>query len=516
MKRILFTTLSSFLIGASVYAQSEVDLLRLSNNDLTGTARSVAMGGAFGALGGDISGIAINPAGIGVYQSSEVAATFSLRNYTTKTSFNAESIDKSRFRFDLDNFGFVGAVRTYNDDVPFVNFGISYNKLKSFDRKYNAVSKNLNSSLIDFMYQRTLDSYNEVNGSWDNLDVDWMGKLGYEGYLINKGSDGNYYSILDDNETVDNDLYVREKGYINSYDFNVGTTFSDIVSVGLTVAVTDIDYRMSSSYIENFGQGGDMELVNSLKTEATGWQVRAGLIFKPIEELRIGVSYHSPTWYDATDHKWGDLYSSEKPENNGWVETPSVREDYNFRTPDKWVFSIAGIIDRKAIISLDYQLTNYKNGMRFRDYDSGSAFDYQNSYIKQDFRNASSVRVGAEVFFTPRVAGRVGYSWVQSPYNNNLKNNETIELSYRNTIPHYVVEGDAHYVTYGLGYKFTPNFYADLGFVMKFQNNSLYDFPKYYYADQGTGQVVQAVDNHKFTLKDQMFSGVITVGYKFK
>lgn len=30
------------------------------------------MGGAFGALGGDISGIAINPAGIGVYQKSEI------------------------------------------------------------------------------------------------------------------------------------------------------------------------------------------------------------------------------------------------------------------------------------------------------------------------------------------------------------------------------------------------------------------------------------------------------------
>jgi len=527
MKRIFFTAIIGLSFGIQVSAQSEIDALNLSRNELTGTARSVSMGGAFGALGGDISAIAINPAGIGVYKSSEIVATVDFRNSKSKAELNAGSSDKSKFKFDLDNFGLVGVFPMNNDVVPLINFGFTYNKLKSFDRKYNLSGKNMETSLTDFMARRATNSYEDVGKGWDNPNVDWMGKIGYEGYLINPDANNVYGSILYDGEKVNNNLSVREKGSINSFDFNAGTTFADIVSFGVTISMTDIDYKMESGYSEDFFEATNkegFELYNTLKTEGTGYQVKVGAIIKPINELRIGVAYHSPTWYEMTNYHWASLYSTEKhiiDDNNnegaivdrGWVDTPDryAREDYDFKTPDKWIFSLAGIIGQTAIISLDYELTNYKNSMRFRDVSKGSYFDGQNSYIKDDFRNASAVRVGAEVRFTPQLSGRVGYSWVQSPYNDNLKDFETIETSYRSTIPHYIVEGDTHYITYGLGYKFTPNFYADIAFVMKNQKDDLYSFPKYYDPDNGD----LLVDNYKAKLKNNVFSGLVTLGYRF-
>jgi len=361
------------------------------------------------------------------------------------------------------------------------------------------------------MAERAIDSY-DVTGGWYNAD--WMGKLGYEGFLIDPLDNGGYGSILYPDEKINSRLSVREKGSINSFDFNAGTTFADIVSVGLSFSVTDIDYKMTSEYSEDFyerSNNAGFDLINNLKTEGTGYQVKVGVIVKPINELRIGVAYHSPTWYEMSDYRWGDLQSSYKSDNNGWVYTPDeyARTDYDFKTPDKWVFSLAGVIGQTAILSFDYELTNYKNSMSFRDVSFESYLDFQNSYIKNDFRNASSIRVGGEIRITPQFSARAGYSWVQSPYNDNLKTYETIEPASRVTVPHYIVEGDTHYITYGVGYRFTPNFYTDIAFVMKNQKDDLYTYPKYYY----NGELL--VDNQKAKLKNNVFSGLITLGYRF-
>jgi hypothetical protein len=61
------------LLGSSlsVYAQAPEDGLRFSWFVPNGTARSNALGGAMGSLGGDLSSNHINPAGLGFYKSSE-------------------------------------------------------------------------------------------------------------------------------------------------------------------------------------------------------------------------------------------------------------------------------------------------------------------------------------------------------------------------------------------------------------------------------------------------------------
>ena len=150
MKKITYLLASMLILSLPLSAQGEVDALRFSREDLYGTARAMAMGGAFGALGGDLTGVNINPAGIAVYRSSEIVGTLNL-------SFEGSSVgnyDANNTKFNMDNLGFVGYFPLRNDVIPFINFGFSYNKLKSFNKSIDAVGVPGN-SMMDYIADRS-------------------------------------------------------------------------------------------------------------------------------------------------------------------------------------------------------------------------------------------------------------------------------------------------------------------------------------------------------------------------
>lgn len=536
MKKVSLLMLAATFSFGMVYAQNEMDAYKFSRNDLTGTARSVAMGGAFGALGGDISGIAINPAGIGVYQKSEIVTTINFQNTKSQTELNAGKLSENKFKFTFDNLAFVGVFPLNNDVAPFLNVGFSYNRLKSFDRTYRMMG-DYTESMTDYMASRA--TYNGVSSSSISLadndatsvwnSQDWLTTLGYNGFLINETSSGKYSSAIP-STPVSSDLYVREKGYISSYDFNIGTSFSDVFNIGATITMTDINYRLYSQYTEYVLDGNNaisdnrrFDLYNWNRTDGTGWQVKAGVIVKPVQALRIGLAYHSPTWYKMTDHFAADLDHnlsgvSGMPSDykTGTVMSYNGNEDavydYELRTPDKWTVSLAGVIGTKAIISADYELTNYKNNMKLFDRNSNSLTPDPNEYIKNDFKMASVVRVGLEYRFTDKFSGRVGYSWMESPFQTSIKNSGDEVTTDPRPVTQYAFDADTHYITYGLGYQFIPErrgsnsdwsdmgyFYTDIAFVMKSQKSDLYSF---------TGA-------NKASLKTNSFQGLLTIGYKF-
>lgn len=530
MKHVSLLLLTAALTFGAAQAQNEMDAYRYSKNDLTGTARSVSMGGAFGALGGDISGVSINPAGIGVYQTSEIVTTLNFQNSKVQTEMNAGKVDESKFKVNFDNLAFVSVFPIFdNDVVRSINIGFSYNRLKNFDRKYNAIGNNLSYDLSAYMADRATnngrpasaialgDGGNDWRDIWRNQD--WLSVLAFNGHIIDEKTpvgSGQYVPASPEYAAY-SDLFVEEKGSVSTYDFNIGTTFSDIVSVGATLSLTDINYRMYSSYIEDYQNSGSFwggqELQNWMRTDGTGWQVTAGVIVKPVQELRIGVSYHSPTWYNMTDYFAADLSSDFADGTSSYIASFSDPNsdrsedaiyDYKMRTPDKWTLSLAGVIGGKAIISADYELTNYANNMKLFD-DRGNALATgtgdPNAYIKNDFRNASTVRVGAEYRITDQFSARVGYSWMQSPFKNEVidfpGDHEVVTDSRAAT--QYILDGTTNYFTYGMGYRFSRHFYTDIAFVMKSQKDDLYAF---------TGA-------DKTTFKTNNFQGLLTLGYRF-
>jgi hypothetical protein len=530
MKKITYIIASMLILSLPLSAQSEVDALRFSREDLHGTARAMAMGGAFGALGGDLTGVNINPAGIAVYRSSEVVGTLNLSlERSTEAGYNA---DKSQF--GMDNLGFVGYFPLRNDIMPHINFGFSFNKLKSFDKDISALG-NSSSTLIDYIYSDYQYSLNSgainnpddlliVDGGFDPfLDQPWLSVLGRNSFLIHPNSNNTALIPMNvGNNTAVNEIVLNERGYIDNYDFTVGTTINNVLNLGFSLTIKDISYSMTSDYLEDFTETNGYTLSNKLTTSGAGVSAKFGAIYRPMNELRLGLAYHTPTYYALTETFWVELadeMSDFAPDYLGYEPgvTTSNEDglgfinDYDLRTPGKFVVSAATVLGNRFIASVDYELVDYskmKLSTPSNTIDATDPYEYDNEYISTDFRNASTIKIGTEYRFTPKFYGRLGYAWMQNPYQTEFKKAGNSAVAGSNLI--FRMEGDTNYFTGGLGYRFNQNFFLDLAIVYKTQTDDLYPFPNVY-----AENIEDDIFANPFELKNSSYRGLITLGYKF-
>ena len=159
MKRIsLLIILSLALIKAN--CQNEVDALRYSQNNYGGTARFTAMGGAFGALGADFSTLSINPAGIGLYKTSEFTFTPTFYVGNTSSTYSGKTNEDNKYNFNLGNIGLVydffkrGKFAEGNGWKD-VQFGFGINRLNDFNNRVVIQGYSANSSMMN-QYVRLL------------------------------------------------------------------------------------------------------------------------------------------------------------------------------------------------------------------------------------------------------------------------------------------------------------------------------------------------------------------------
>ena len=149
--------------------------------------------------------------------------------------------------------------------------------------------------------------------------------------------------------------------------------------------------------------------------------------------------------------------------------------------------------------------------MRFSE-PSGSTYgpefydDTSNSFIKSDFKNSSTVRAGLEYRFTPQLSGRLGYAWMQNPYDKTFKENGNAMTVGSTTA--FRMEGDANFYTGGFGYRFNRSFYADLAVVYKTQDDELYSYPNV--LDE-----LSPINAAPYSLKNTSIKGLLTIGYRF-
>jgi hypothetical protein len=516
MNKITYLVSTLLIVSSSLFAQGEVDALRFSREGLYGTARAMSMGGAFGALGGDLSALTINPAGIGIYRSSEVAGTFNLQR--NRSVVGDRTADKNRF--DMDNLGFVGYFPLRNDAIPLINFGFSYNKLKSFNKNISAIGT-AKGTLIDYIAKTSAGYDPLLLEMGDNLpnpfwDMPWLTVLAYNSWLIDpvEGEEFEYRPVTNEPGPI-NEIRLRERGYIDNYDFTVGTTLGNVLNLGLALSIKDVSYSLVSDYLEDFDDGG-YTLTNWLTTSGAGFSAKFGAIYRPVNELRLGLAYHTPTWYALTETYEAQIdddmgaYVTDPDYKPAVTSSGSFANDYDLKTPGKLVASIATVQGNRFIASLDYELTDYSNmklSVPSGAYEREEWYDPDNEYIKMDFRRASTIRAGVEYRFTQQFSGRLGYAWMQNPYDSDLAEFGDAAIAGSNTI--YRIEGDTNYLTGGLGYRFNRNFFIDMAVVYSSQTDDLYPFPNYY-----EGETL-AVDASPFKLKNSSLKGLITLGYKF-
>lgn len=529
------------LAGATTaFAQGEADAIRMSQRDIAGSARYMGMAGAFGALGGDMSSLSTNPAGIGVFRNSEVSATLNLDFVNTSTNWNGTGTDADRTKFMFNNIGYVATFRGASDFT--FNVGVGFNRKASFYRTYEANNRNMKSSLTDYIADKATVAFDNFNGSFgdylSNLDDDkdndpylnnpWLPTLGWNSGLISPNfNNSSFYSPFPSLNNSSARLHVQEYGYADEYNFTFGGNYDDMIYFGAGLGISDFSYNMRIGYSEDHSTEGNFYLENSLRTKGTGFNFSLGMIVRPADFMRLGVSIKTPTYYALTDNfgalvdgrniedtyidgKYTDENGKEQDKilTNGKKDynasTPNGAMDYKMNTPFEFMSSVAFILGKKGILSLEYNLQDYSS-LKLKD-PGGYEFT-DNQYIKEDTRAVNTFKIGAEYRVTPQFSLRAGYAYQSSPVKSHVLNGDQ-EILTVGTLPNFTLPKSTDYITAGLGYRF-GQMYTDLAVVFKTHKEVGYAYSPIF-LDGKT-----FVSSDPFSLKTKKTSVLLTLGYKF-
>ena len=485
MKKLVYLSLIAVIFSVQGHAQNEIDALRYSRLNYSGSARFVAMGGAFGALGADFTTLSHNPAGIGLYRSSEVSFTPSMVMGRTETTLNGNFRDDSRYNFNLGNVGIVmarnTALRNPNSLWKNVQFGFGLNRMADFNNRVNIESDNHESS-----YLSTYPAYAQgvAPGDLNSFDT----KLAYDTELMFVVDSANWlYGIDKPNGGVNQRKSIDSKGSINEMVFSLGANYNDRLYIGASVGVPYIRYIENATYTET-ALADDETVFNSmtrtdfLETSGTGVNFKLGLIFRATDWLRLGGAVHTPTFYSSMSDNYGSTLRAKY--DNGFTTTKSANGiyDYELTTPMRAIGSVGFIVGKFGVISADYEYVDYTTSrLRARDYD----FYQENENIREDYLQAHNLRFGTEWRYGS-VNFRGGYGISANPYN--------LDSPYRDGTNSVLNTYSA-----GIGFR-EKNFYLDMAW-------SGSQFDDEYYLYQGNRNYAAATTFHnKFLL---------TIGVKY-
>lgn len=543
MKTVKYALAGVALCSSSMlFGQGVVDALKYSQQDIRGTARYMGMAGAFGALGGDITTLSQNPAGIGVYRNSDVAATIDFSNQVSSVNTAGEKYTDNKFKFACNNFGLVWTVRFNQEALRNVNFGFAYNKQKSFDRSYKTSYSGITgaSSLSGYIAQMsngytTNDlAYND-NSSYDPYNSNpWLNVLGYQSYLINPKGNDTWNSIVGTGSTATGDLFVREKGSIDEYNFNIGGNIYDVFYWGLGITVTDFSYDLQSGYGENFtngympnddGTGGTANtngwylMQNLLHTNGSGVKFNVGTIMRVTNSFRLGLAFHTPNYYKMTDTYAASVaynFDRSGTSYNDRAETPNGSYSYEFRSPWRVIASAAYVFGKGGILSFDYEYTA-NDDMTFDDPYSIDMFYKTNQEIPQIVSPMHTFKVGGEFRISPQFSARLGYAYQTSPVKSTYRSGHEIPTT--GTVTSFTLDRATNYFTVGLGYRFS-NIYADIAYVHRYRSSELFPFspipdPDAVLNPNEMDAPSLLISPQISTLTDHNNSFVLTMGVKF-
>jgi hypothetical protein len=427
MKKIIFS-LGIALTFSTVFSQSHVDALRYSQHIIGGTARYTAMGGAFGALGGDFSTLSHNPAGLAVYRGSEFTFTPEFYVNNTNSRYFGNEVSESKFSLNLNNLGYVASYKN-SGALKYINFGIGYNKIANFSKSYQIQGNNPYSTYADYMAEQA-NTY--------GLDAFGSG-LFYEGYAIDDSSGKADYFFINDkyfaiDTVIKQKITSKEYGKINEYTFSLGMNFSDIFYFGATIGWQPVKYESERVIRESdFQPGGDQLIKYTERLDVTGNGItgKFGAIVRPIPMLRFGAAYHLPVVYSLKEEYTPFLESIfgnpgiYSPRDAG-ASADILAMDYVITSPAKAIGSAAVIFGKSLILSADLEYIDYSK-MRMRS--SMADFDDQNDLIREVYSNTMNVKTGAEIRMGS-LYFRGGLAYFGSPYAKTEENSDAFRMNY--------------------------------------------------------------------------------------
>lgn len=513
MRKHIFLSLLLILLGGHIIAQTEFEAAKLNNPEISGSARYSALAGAYGALGGDASAIKDNPAGLGVYRSSEIGFTGGLIINNNSSVWNNKNSSNNSFKANFNNFSYVWNVPIYGKETGLLysNIAFTFNKVKNFRQEMNIEGAGAKFSLTDVMADITNGvnpgamSYKNNNNPYKYDDLGWLSVLGYQAFLIDtiKGTGNKYKSIFGNKEAVEPSAYVLESGGINEYGFSWGGNFSNKFFLGASLNMVTLNYHYSSEYKEKVGTTNEAFTINNyINKAATGVNFKTGIIYLPTNSLRLGLAVHTPTAYTISVNHDASIISTYK--TDGMERTPLGTDEYNYVGPWQIQVSAAYMFGKKGLIAFEYDhVTNTTSKYTTKDGKS-SAFNYENKAIKSDLKNNNVFKIGAEYKVTENIALRGGYANVNGINPTSTEGKIIYDNStYTNT--EYFQNKGSQFYTLGLGYR-EASWFLDIGYVLKREKSDFYNFDYNYF---GKDSILPA------SITSNTHNIVATVGFKF-
>ncbi|POY39611.1 transporter [Flavobacterium alvei] len=454
MKKILFLIFFGFSFNLA-QSQEIQDALRFSQDNLSGTARFRAMGGAFGALGGDLSSLNVNPAGSAIFSNNQLSISLSSFNKKNDSDYFGTKTSASDSSFDMNQTGGVFVFKNQNSSSHWKKFAfaINYENTNNFDNSVFSAGVNPTRSVANYFLSYAngvplnvlQDSY---YGELDNGGQQAF--LGYQAYVINPLIDVPNNTNYTSNVTPGGNYYqensIYSSGYNGKLSFNISTSNENKFYIGANLNSHFTDYVRTSSFYESNNNPlntdytvTNLRFDNNLHTFGTGFSFQIGAIAKVTDEIRLGLAYDSPIWYKLSDEFSQKLVAISANTVNQLppdVVDPNIinyYDPYKLTTPSKFTGSFAYVFGKKGLISLDYSLKNYGNTKFEPEYDY--YYSGLNNEMKNTLKSSGELRLGAE-YKINQWSLRGGYRFEESPY----KNGATI--------------GDLNSFSGGLGYDF--------------------------------------------------------------
>lgn len=399
------------LIGTAQVAlgQNEEDALRFSNLLPGGTARSWALGGAIGAVGADPGSASTNPAGLGLYSTSEISLTPQFEVNNAKANYYGNSASDNDNRFSFNNFSLI---LSYPDkkggDWRGGVFGISFDRQASYHWNERAVGEQVPSTIL----QRFV---NEAEGTpSDQLanNYAWTSDLAWETYGMDPFDPSDslptaYRSAIPFGSPTRQEHGISSAGRLNTTSFFYAANYMDRLYIGATLGLTGVRYERetfhSETTLDTSLQLQDLNYSQQLLTTGNGVDLKIGVIGRVTRNLRLGLAFHSPKWLQLSDAFSNTMSTNFRtPDTDGnyrYVkDSPDGAFNYRLRTPWNVLASAAYIVGQHGLVSIDYGFTDFRQARLNKSINGLDSYDFsaENGLIRDGFRSTHSLRVGTE------------------------------------------------------------------------------------------------------------------------
>ena len=448
MKKIIL--ISTLFISYLLSAQTPEEALRTAWFTQNGTARNNAIGGVMGSLGGDITAANINPAGLGLYKTQEMV--FTLGGMKNNNEFNyrdsLRSNDKGIFRYGTIGMVF-GSTNPYKkESLKSIAFSFSLNQLASYNNRISFKGFNNYSSFSEQYLEELSRDNADTNSALSNYI--FGSSLAFRTYLIDTATNAagkfiGYQSLVPISTGVNQDYNAVSRGGYHEFALGFAGNYGDRVYVGGSITIPFISYKRDLNYGEtdatnnpnnNFSYFNYKE---SLSSFGIGFGLKLGAIFKPTDNVRLGLAFHTPQVIGFTDKIRSlmitntEAYAGTKSESSDNLNDNKAGErKYTMTTPYRAIASVSYIFSelentkkQRGFISADVEFVNYRGARFSKTSETGDViknyYNELNSSVKNVYKGNINFKVGGELKFDP-IMVRLGAAYYGSPYaDDNMK-----------------------------------------------------------------------------------------------